>query len=195
MKASLKDFDPDYVGAIESKMWQAYYCRRFFKLFILLIKLLRAQFHLGYILSIRAAYYAAFAAALFSIQKGKEDEKRMLKKLEELYKIVADNSVESFDYKKAAELELNWWLVDRYPDRYSITREEAVVSLPAFLYTIDPVKLKEHAQYRAQAMVLDRSQAMAVKNKSRTARTLKDWEEITVLLKKSYISLYHAVNV
>lgn len=194
MKSSLKNFDPEYVGAIESKMWEAYYNHEFFRLFLLLIKLLRVQFHLGHLLSVRAAYYAAFAAALFRIQKGKEDNKRMLKKLEKFYKIIADNSIENFDCKKAAELELLWWFVDRYPDNYQFTREEALASLMALLCNIDPVKLKEHARYRAQAMVLDRAQATAVKNKSRMERTPADWAQIESLLIKSYDSLRQAVN-
>ncbi len=194
MKYSLKNFDPEEVGILETKMWQAYYHHKFFLLFILIVKFIKSQSHLSYLISIRAAYHAAFAATLFRLQKGKENKNRMLKHLEKYFKIIANNSVEVFNYKRAAELELEWWFIDRYPDKYNSTREDALASLAASLYDINPAQLKEHAQYRAQAMVLDRAQATAVKNKSRAERTPADWAEIESLLKKSFSSLHAVVN-
>src|SRR5688572_32890798 len=102
MKHSLRQFNPDTVASLETKMWQAYYCHRFLYLFILLVKSARSQIHFGYVTALRAAYYAAFAAALFRIQKGRENNEIILKKLISFYKIVESKSIEIFDPTEAA---------------------------------------------------------------------------------------------
>ena len=95
---------------------------------------------------------------------------------------------EKFDFKKVANLELDWWFVDRYPERYpSTTREDGLSAAMAAIYNIEPSKLVEYARYRAAAMVLQ-DEAEKIPN----AET--DWKKIGELLKLSYKSLRDAVN-
>ena len=117
-KHSIKNFNPGRVARLELEMWQAYYGHHFFKLFFLLIKLVHESFCVNYFLSIQVAYYSAIASIEFRLNKGKENNLSILSKLEKAFKLISQNSIEVFDYKKVANLELNWWLVDRYPDRY-----------------------------------------------------------------------------
>jgi hypothetical protein len=154
MKSSLKQFDPNKVASIETRMWQAYYRHHFFILFTLLIKLMKESFGLNYLSCLEAAYYAASAAIDFRMNRGKENENRIRRKLTEFYRTISKRSLEGFDYKKAAELELNWWLIDRYPQKFVMTRQEAIKIAMAEIYNIEPAKLNEYADYRAQAMVL-----------------------------------------
>jgi len=187
MKLSIKNFNSDVVASFETKMRQAYFNYNFFSLFILLIKLAKSQFPgVSYFQSLRAAYHLAFAAALFRTEKGKENKELILKKMTSFFKVIHNNSLEDFDYKKAARLELNWWLVDRYPDRYDMTREEAMALAMSQIYNISPDKLKDYARYRAEAeLINDRAEAQ---------NNEVDWQEVESALKKSYSSLYNAVN-
>lgn len=186
MKSSLKQFEPEKVAALELNMWRAYYNHNFFRLFFLLRKLIKTQFHLGGIDPIKAAYYAASAAIQFRLQRGKENKKKISGKLISFFEIIAKNGIEAFDHRKVAELELEWWLVDRYPERYYDTREQALAAAMAMLYNVEPERLAIYARNRAEAMVLQ--------DKAETENKEADWQKIGALLKESYVSLYESVN-
>ncbi len=183
MKKSLKNFNPDKVAELEVYMWQTYYSHNFLKLFFLLIKLAHESFSVNYLLSIRIAYYLASASVDFRVNKGKENSQRILHKLEKAFKLISRNSMEVFDYKKVASLELNWWLVDRYSDRYKISRAEAISLAMSELYGVNHSLLKEYGEKRAEAMVVQDN----LKDNS-------EWGKIGVLLNESYNSLYKNIN-
>jgi hypothetical protein len=185
MKISLKNFNPDKIAQLDLKMWKAYYAHNFFKLFILLLQLNHKFFKVSYISTLRTAYHSASAAMEFRLNKGNENIKKITEKLAKFFKIISERSLESFDYKKAAELELDWWLVDRYPNRYKHSREEALAKSMAYVFGVDSYKLKEYASYRAQAMVL--------RDEARKQGKAINWEAVEPLLNKSFNSLF--VNV
>ncbi len=168
-------------------MWQAYYRRQFLKLFFLLIRLMRESFGVDQITAARIAYQAALAAIDFRRHKGRENQERILKKLIKFYRIIFSHSLEPFDYKKAAEFELRWWLIDRYPESYEISRKKALGLAMAAVYNVDTSTLDEYADQRAKAMVLQ-DEAKNLKNKE------ADWDKIGSLLKTSYRSLYRAIQ-
>lgn len=186
MKKDLRKFDPNKVAELDLEMWQAYYDHNFFKLFILLLRLMHKFFGLDYFSAFRAAFYSASAVIDFRINKGRENSERIRRKLTKFFKIISSNNKKKFNYEKAAELELKWWLVDRYPERYEISREEGLANAMAIVYNINPEKLLEYAIYRAQAMLL---QDKAEKEKGST-----DWGQIGILLKKSFNSLYKSIQ-
>ena len=176
-KKSLKNFDPDKTATLEMEAWRAYYKHRFFKLFIVLLALMRTFFSFNWFLVFQAGYYTADATIDFRLNKGKENQPRVLNKLKRFFKVLSNNTVEKFDSEKAAELELNWWFVDRYPNRYEMTREEAIARAMAFLYGRDFKDFMHYADYRAKAMVL---QDVAEEEKREA-----DWNQIESLLKIS----------
>ncbi|MFA5841201.1 MAG: hypothetical protein WC847_02970 [Candidatus Paceibacterota bacterium] len=186
MKKNLKKFNPDKIAEIDSKMWQAYYNHNFFKLFILLLRLNHEFFELGYLHTLQASYYSAYAAINFRLNRGKEDSKKIIKKLEKFFKIISNNNIDKFDYKKAAELEFGWWMIDRYPKLYQISREEGLARAMAAIYGMDYLKLTEYANYRAQAMVLQDEAEVTLQE--------ANWDKIRSLLKQSYNSLYKNVQ-
>jgi hypothetical protein len=185
-KVSLRQFDPENIAQLDLRMWRSYYNGQYLKLFFLLVSLLNKFFGIKYLQSMRAAWHAALASMDFRRNIGKEDAQRVLKNLERSLEIIHANSTEVFDYRKAAKLELEWWLVHRYPKRYTISLEDALAAAMAVLYKVDPSKLGEYARNRAKAMRL-RDEI----NSSNQART---WEEIASLLNNSYKSLHKAVN-
>ncbi len=185
-KRSLKDFDPDVIAVLDLKMWRAYYAHQFLKLFILLLRLNHQFFRFSHISTLRAAYHSVLATTDFRLNKGKENQERIIKRLTKFFKIVSKGSVEKFDYKKAAELELNWWLVDRYPSRYTMTREEALALAMGHVYSVEPSRLSEFAMYGAQAMVL--------RDEARSQGKEIDWDRMEVLLKQSFRSLHKNIQ-
>ena len=185
-KQSLKDFDPDIIAELDLKMWRAYYERKFLKLFILLFRLNQQFFRFNYLSTLKATYYSASATIDFRLNRGKENHKRITRKLTRFFKIISDNSIEEFDYKKAAELELNWWLVDRYPDRYTTSREGALAMAMANLFGVEPSKLSEFGNYGAQAMVL--------RDEARSEGKEFDWNAMGSLLNKSFNSLHKNIR-
>lgn len=185
-KKNLKQFDPNRVAKFETGMWHAYYHHNPLKLFYLLVRLAREFFGVNYFIAIRMGYYAVFAAVDFKLNKGNENQTRIIKKLTKFYKLIFNHSLESFEYKKAAHLELEWWLVDRYPDCYSVSREEALARGMAVIFNVDYSRLSEYARYRAEAMVIQDDAEINCKE--------ADWQLIGSLLQKSFTSLSAAVK-
>ena len=106
--------------------------------------------------------------------------------LTKAYSIISNFSDKKFDYNKAAELELEWWMVDRYPDRYNTSREEAINLPIALVYGADLLKLGEYASNRAKAMVLQ--------DKAELESKEANWSNIESLLQLSYRSLSAAIK-
>lgn len=185
-KRSLRHFDPIRIAHLDMRMWKAYYRHQFIQLFFLLARLAREFFCTSYIHALRAAWYAADAAIDFRVHKGKENEERILRKLIPLFRLVSENSIEGFDYKKAASLELKWWFVDRYPERYDISREQALMEAIASMHTGDPERFKEYAQLRAEAMTLQ--------DRAERGEGPADWQQIRMLLERSFTALHTAVQ-
>lgn len=186
-RKSLKKFNPDRVAAIEVRMWQAYYRHNFIQLFFLLAQLTRESFGVNYFASVQIAYYAATAAADFRLNKGNENSARILQKLIKFMRAISTRSLESFDYQKAAEFELEWWFVDRYPERYQITREQALANAMSAIYQVEPEKLTEYATCRAQAMVMQ--------DKVEKLKGVEpDWDKMGRLLEQSFRALYKTIQ-
>jgi len=186
MKKSLKQFNPDRIAKFETGMWHAYYKHNPLKLFYLLAGLIQEFFGVNYLTATHMGYYAAFAAIDFKLKKGNENQARIMKKLIKFYKLISDHSLEEFDYRKAAKLELEWWLVDRYPDRYEISREEALARNMAVIFNIDSSKLSEYAYYRAKAMV--------IQDDAEANHKEADWGLIESLLQKSFGALSRTIQ-
>jgi len=167
-------------------MWHAYYHHNPLKLFYLLMKLAREFFGVNYLTAIGMGYYSASAAVDFSWNKGREKEERIVKRLTKFYKLISDRSLEEFDYRRAAQLELQWWMVDRYPERYPISREEALAKGMASIFNVDHSKLLEYGKFRAEAMV--------VQDRAELNKEEADWVLVEDLLRSSFRALKHAVN-
>lgn len=183
---NLKDFNPEKIAKIEKRLWQAYYGHNFFKLFILLLQLIHEQFNLNYFYAFKVSFYSASAAINFHKNRGKENKNIILAKLTNFFKSISKVTVNKFDYKKTAELELEWWFVDRYPEKYHISRRDAIKNAMASIYNINPEKLTKYADYRARAMELQ--------NKAGEEKKEVNWDEIESLLLVSYKSLHESIN-
>lgn len=187
-KKTLRQFDPGEIAELDRAMWQAYYRHRFVRLFFILVRFahtIRRTFGLSYFNILYAAYNLALAAADFRLSKGKESKDRIVRRLAKAARTLARQSGEDFDYRRAAELELEWWMIDRYPDRYTTTREEGLARAMGAVYGLPPERLMEYARLRARAMTLQ--------DEAEVARREADWTEIERLLTLSFAALRSAV--
>ncbi|HSX18238.1 MAG TPA: hypothetical protein VLE51_02705 [Candidatus Saccharimonadales bacterium] len=186
-KVDMRKADFVRCAQIETKMWRAYYNHHFIKPAFYLLVSMRTAFQCSWVSSARLAWYGGKAALIYRLQKGHENYPRILKNLVKFYKVGSDHSVEPFDYHKAAELELEWWDIHRYPEKYDKSLEQSIAEAAAVVYHCQPKDLREYASYRAQAagMLTHESDKYPEKN---------DWPKIDDLLYKTWQSFSEAVR-
>jgi len=186
---NLRSFDPDEVARLETAMWRSYYARERVRLFNQLAELLRTQYNLPLIRSNAVAYQAARAAFVFKDGRGRADYEKALPNLISFYSSIRKVSGGGFDVNRAAQLELEWWIVHRErKSRPAGDLERALAELPAELYQVPVEPLMEHARLRAEAMAIRDREAEA------GGVTEEDWARIGELLRASWQSLHKAVN-
>jgi hypothetical protein len=135
--------------------------------------------------TLQYAYNSSLAAIIFRKTKGKEtarSNRHILKYLEKFYWLLHKKLVQPFDYKKVAQLELDWWYVDRYPNQSDMTRAQAFTKHGEAFYGLPATDLQEYSQKRAEAMEL-------LRDYHHDTTYNVDWEKMERLLRESYQSL------
>src|SRR5688572_13288556 len=117
--AHLREFDPDEVARLETAMWRSYYEKRRLSLFNQLSELLRTQYNMPLLRSNLVGYYAANAAFVFKKGKQRTDYEKALPDLVKFYDAVRKMSDVPFDAKRAAALDLEWWIIHRERAKHS----------------------------------------------------------------------------
>jgi hypothetical protein len=185
----LRRFDPDEVARLETAMWRSYYSRDRLTLYTQLGELLRKQYGFTYWKSQEVAYHAARAAFVFKDGHSRTDYERALPDLLKFYEALREASHSDFDVQRAAQLELEWWIVHRERARHAPgDLDRALAALASEIYRVPADKLEEHARLRAEAMRIrdDKAAAGGVNE--------EDWARIDSLLHASWQSLHRAVN-
>jgi hypothetical protein len=143
------------VARLETAMWRSYYDRRRLPLFGQLVALLQGQFHLQPLRAVALAALAARAAAVFQVGESHDDYHRALPYLERYYAAIRAVSEVPFDPRRAAWLELEWWIVHREAVLHPPgDLENALAALAAELYQVPAERLWTHASRRAEAMTI-----------------------------------------
>lgn len=190
-RVDIRDFDPDEVARLETAMWRSYYDRRRLPLFGQLVALLQGQFHLQPLRAVALAGLAARAAAAFQVGSSHADYRRALPYLERYYAGIRAVSEVPFDPGRAADLELEWWIVHREVDDHPPgDLEAALADLAAELYQVPAERCWAHAARRAEAMTI----------RDRTSRrevgvTGDDWDRIEAVLWVSWKALADEVRL
>lgn len=188
-KTSLRDFDYKEVAHHEAAMWRAYYQHNFFKLFLQLYRITRSQLRLNHFVTLRLAYHSVFAAMYYRIGKGDKKTAVPLKHLTTWYRVISKHSARPFDYKSAAQADIEWWDLPRYQGKSSQKVQDGLAKAAGFMYNTDPQKLKDYARYRVQAMYVPTHE-----NEGDTTKTQEAYQEIEILLEKGWASLHKAVR-
>lgn len=188
-ESDLTQFDYKYVAKIDADAWRSYYNHQFFKMFLQLLRGMKKQLNTNWTTTLRLAFYSGRAAASYRVKKGNENYPKVLKDLIKYYKILNAHSLQKFDYEEAAKLELEWWDIHRYPNRYKKSLEASLADAAAVVYKVHPETLRKYARYRAEAMMIPNH----VGDKGKV-NPEKDYQEIEALLLKSWEALHKAVQ-
>lgn len=186
-KKDLRQFDYRKVAQLDCEIWQAYYHHRFFKMFVLMIRLFKNQLGLNNFSALRSGYHFAIASVEYRLNKNHRQSSRIPKHLAHFYKIVSNHSTVPFDYIRAADLELRWWNIHRYGPTEGKELELGLARQMATVYGVSPESLLGYARYRALVTSLR-------KNYMHEQKMEPDWEKIKELLVKSWKSAHQAVQ-
>ena len=182
-----RQFDAAAVGSLETRMWRSYYGRRPAALFLELAETLRTQYHFPFLRSYLGAYHATSAAFTFKEGKQRSDYERALPALRSYFTALHNTGSIDFDVRRAAELELEWWIVHRERARHAPgDLGHACAAAAAILYALPVERTLEHGELRAQAMLI-RDAA-----EERGEVSEGEWNAIESLLHRSYGSLHRA---
>jgi hypothetical protein len=188
-KVDLRQFDADEVARLDTAMWRSYYSRERVKLYSQLTELLEKQYKLNFWRRQLMAYRAARATFIFKDGKSRADYEKALPDLEKFYGEIRAVSTTDFDAKRAAKLELEWWIVHRERAKY---REgdlaNALAATASAVYNQPQEVFLEHGRRRAEAMKIRDASAEA------GGVTEENWQKIDELLHESWRSLHTAVN-
>lgn len=188
-KVDIRDFDANEVARLDTAMWRSYYSRERLKLYSQLTELLQKQYKLNFWRRQLIAYRAAKATFVFKDGKSREDYEKALPDLERFYGEIRDISTTDFDAKRAAQLELEWWIVHRERQKYQEgDLARALAETAAEIYKMPVENFIEHGRLRAEAMNIRDNKAEA------GGVSEEDWQKIDELLHQSWRSLQSAVN-
>ena len=151
--------------------------------------LLRHQYRMPLLRSYFVGFHAAKAAFIFKDGSNRSDYERALPDLLDYYGAIRRISDRPIDVPKAARLELEWWIVHRQRETHqSGDLDMALAVLAAEIYQMPVTRFREHAKYRAEAMLLRDQLA------EKQGVTEADWRKINELLVQSWRSLWRVVN-
>ncbi|CAG0960492.1 hypothetical protein ANRL3_00845 [Anaerolineae bacterium] len=151
---AMRKFDPRKIAYYEKENWVAYYQKRWLRLMIVSVSMVKETFGLNWAQAIYAAYLVAraeIAAAPFP----KNDIELAESYMRRFYALIKRIHAADFDVAEVARLEVNWWVVHRQLFGKSENQEliDALANLYAATFGVSPDRVRDAAYHRAQAMV------------------------------------------
>lgn len=148
-------FDPRRVGGLECAAWVAYYRRRWLAFLRAAVGLTRHTFGLPWPQTLWGAWLVLRANQLWAPFPD-NDPAGARRTMERFYRLVARRYGETFDPRRAAELEVEWWRVHRHHQHDpGVERREldaALAELYAYVYGVPTDEVRLAARERAMAM-------------------------------------------
>jgi hypothetical protein len=189
-KHTIRRFDPAEVARLETEMWRSYYDKNPALLFWQLAGGLRQQFNASFWRSFGLAFQATRAAFVFKQGQSTADYQRTLPILIDYYQSIQELSSVTFNTRRVAALELNWWIIHRQRDRYTYgDLANALAQTSAALYSQPVTDFTTYARIRADAMKLC-DEAGRLPN----GTTETDWKRIQTALFQAWETLHIAVQ-
>lgn len=185
-----RDFDPDELARLETRMWKAYYRQQPARLFVLLVRALRAQARVSWLRALRASLLLTRAAAGFARSTGDYD--RFAADIGRGYRMLG--LPEHVDVEAVARHELRWWVVRRELGLAAgEAAGDAITDLYASLYDVPRDRVAEAGRLRGLAAEVRDRGAHADPGGPR-ARGEAYWPEVSRLLRDSYRRLRAALD-
>ena len=107
-----RSFDPRRVGNLEAAAWIAYYRREWLSFLRAAVSLTRHTFGLSWPSTLRGAWLVLRANQLWAPYPNNDPEGAR-RAMERFYRLVAERHGDTFDARRASELEVEWWRVHR----------------------------------------------------------------------------------
>jgi hypothetical protein len=185
-----RDFEPEELARIETRMWKAYYRRQPLRLFGLLIQAIRAQARVGWPRALWASLLLTKAAAGFTRSTG--DYQRFAPDIGRGYRALG--LPDHVDVDEVARNELRWWVVRRELGLAAgEAAGEAITDLYAALYAVPRDAVAEAGRLRGLAAEI-RDRGASDDPGGATAPGSAYWPEVARLLRDSYRSLRSALD-
>jgi hypothetical protein len=150
-----RSFDPRRVGSLECAAWVAYYRREWLTFLKSAVRLTRSTFGLPWPATLRGAWLALRANQLWAPFPD-NDPDGARRAMARFYRLVARHHGESFDPRRAAELEVEWWRVHRDHQHSSGSDVgplvDALAGLYSYVYDVPEGAVRVAAEQRAVAM-------------------------------------------
>jgi hypothetical protein len=179
----LSRLNPARIAYYEKAGWEAYYDRNWPRAFGLMARLIETQFQVPFPRSLLAALHVVRASIAFAPRDHDLDATQ--KRLERFYRVAARANGDSFDPRRAAELELRYWVVHRElaeaPELDKRPLVQSLAELHAALFGRTPAELWPSAESRAAAAeVVDRITGR------RSTDVAADWRKVEECLRQAY---------
>jgi hypothetical protein len=184
-----RDFDRDELAGLETRMWKAYYRGQPARLFVLLVKALRAQAQVSWLRALRASLLLTRAAAGFARSSG--DYERFASDIGRGYRTLG--LPEHVNVEAVARHELRWWVVRRELGLAAgEAAGDAITDLYAALYDVPREQVAEAGRLRGLAAEV-RDRGAHADPEGPKAEGEAYWPEVARLLRDSYRSLSAAL--
>ena len=153
---SHRSFDPRLVGDLETVAWVTYYRREWLPFLRAAVSLTRHTFGLPWPATLYGAWLVLRANQLWAPYPDNDPEGAR-RTMERFYRLVANHHGESFDPRRASELEVEWWRVHRVHQREDTDEDEstlvaALTALYSYVYGVGQDDVTVAAEQRALAM-------------------------------------------
>jgi hypothetical protein len=187
-----RSFDPSRVAGLECAVWVAYYQRRWLRLLVVAVGLVRVGLGMSWPRTMRAAWYVLRAIKLWAPLRD-NDPPRAQAYMQRFYELVKATCGQPADPAGSARLEIEWWRVHRVAQQAAAGASDELVDalarLYAFVFGVPESAVRPAAFHRCRAMeISDRW----VTQGSHSDSPLIAWER-TVLI-RSYKALLAAVG-
>jgi hypothetical protein len=185
-----RDFDPDALASLETRMWKAYYRRQPARLFGLLVQAIHEQADVSWARALAVSLLLTKAAAGFARSTG--DYERFAPDIARGYRMLG--LPDHVDVEAVARHELRWWVVRREVGLAAGTAAgSSITDLYASLYDVPRERVAEAGRLRGLAAEV-RDRGASDDPEGQRAAGKAYWPEVARLLRDSYRSLKVAVQ-
>jgi hypothetical protein len=175
---------PERLAQLEAAGWRAYYDRKWLKLIGLMVQLNQEQFHIPFPLSVVAAFHVARGSVAWAPVQN--DHAAVRRHFTRFYRIARRWSGMSFEPRRAAELEIGYWIEHRRlvgnPNKESFI--QAMTALHSHLFGLPEERMRDSAEWRIKA----NNRVDLITGKLSTD-TDEDWAKLEDELVKCYWSI------